>query len=57
MIGYADYNNERVCILELINYGRKNQEFIALISYGGPIWVNFRELSNLQLIITNKKGA
>jgi hypothetical protein len=54
MIGYADYNNERVCILELITYRDKN---IALISYGGPIWVNFRDLSNLQLIIINKKGA
>lgn len=58
MLGYAIYNGDRVYILELLIGGNHN---IALINYGGPVWVGLHELSNLELInvtaTITKKGA
>lgn len=60
MLGYANYSGERVYILELLIGGRDS---IALINYGGPVWVGLHELSEIELIdvafsrITINRGA
>lgn len=52
MIGQAIYKGESVQILDFLICRGKG---VMLINYGGPLWVNQSELSQIQFIY--RKGA
>lgn len=59
MLGYANYRGHRVQIFEVL-LDRNTNTGTVFINFGGPMWVNLQELSEIELInVTMKinKGA